>query len=60
MDNKEELELNEDYNINDEKAATVWNGVLSVALKIPGAKVNRNAFLRKELVTFVWSRFFFV
>ena len=52
MDNKEKLELNDDYNINDEKAVTVWNGVLSAALKIPGAKVNRSAFLRKELIKY--------
>ena len=52
MNNEETIELNEDYNINDEKAVTVWNGVLSTALKIPGAKVNRSAFLRKELIKY--------
>ncbi|MBP5450076.1 MAG: hypothetical protein J6Y01_08190 [Spirochaetales bacterium] len=52
MNNEEIIEMDEDYNINDEKAVTVWNGVLSAALKIPGAKVNRSAFLRKELIKY--------
>lgn len=35
--------------INEVKAITVWNNVLKAALKIPGARVNRNDFLKKEL-----------
>ena len=34
---------------DDAKAITVWNNVLKGALKIPGARVNRKNFLKKEL-----------
>ena len=36
-------------NISDDKAITVWNKVLTGALKLPGTRINRNAFLTKEL-----------
>ena len=37
---------------SDEKTVSVWNNVLSAALNIPGAKVNRVEFLQKELSKF--------
>ena len=36
-------------NISDDKAIIVWNKVLTGALKLPGTRINRNAFLTKEL-----------
>lgn len=35
--------------MSDVKAISVWNNVLKAALKLPGARVNRNDFLKKEL-----------
>ena len=34
--------------ISNEKAITIWENVLTSALKIPHAKVDRDSFLRKE------------
>ncbi len=36
-------------NENTEKGLSVWNNVLTAALKLPGAKINRESFLKKEL-----------
>ena len=36
---------------NESKAVTAWNTVLTVALKVPGAKVERKSFLSKEFST---------
>ena len=49
MKNKENAEQKETYLLSDEKAMSVWNGILSAALKLPGAKISRSDFLSKEL-----------
>lgn len=36
----------------EEKGIEVWNNVLTAALKVPGAKVNRDTYLKKELEHF--------
>lgn len=41
----EELQLADD----DENSSDVWNRVLRASLAMPGARINRAAFLRKEL-----------
>ena len=33
---------------DDKKAISVWNGVLTAALKVPGARVKRDEYLKKE------------
>lgn len=35
--------------VTEVKAISTWNNVLKCALRIPGARVNRNDYLRKEL-----------
>lgn len=41
--------------VTDEKGIEVWNKVLNTALKVPGTKVDRNSYLRKELGHFYSS-----
>jgi len=38
--------------VTEEKGIEVWNNVLTAALKVPGAKVNRDTYLKKELEHF--------
>lgn len=38
--------------VTEEKGIAVWNNVLTAALKVPGAKVNRDTYLKKELEHF--------
>jgi hypothetical protein len=33
----------------DDKKFQIWNSLLNASLKIPGAKVDRSAFLRSQL-----------
>ena len=39
----------------DSGGLTVWNGILGAALKIPGARIDRAAFLRSALTPHVAS-----
>ena len=33
--------------VSEEKGIAVWNNVFTAALKVPGAKVNRDTYLKK-------------
>lgn len=51
-----ETEKSKSEKVSDEKALSIWNGVLNAALKIPGAKVNRSDFLSKEFSKYNYSK----
>ena len=35
--------------MNEEKGLKLWNKLLKASLSLPNSKINRSAFLRKEL-----------
>ncbi|MHB1392830.1 MAG: EcsC family protein [Clostridia bacterium] len=47
------MEANERNPVDRQKAFEVWKNLILTALKIPGAKINRDEYLRRELSKYI-------